>query len=186
MKKVILLVTALLAGGLLLTGCATEKDSGQSSGGQETSSSVTPEVVSYLGFLDANKIRFDIMDNDLGYSFKYQDQDIVSTQQVAMGEGAVSATGETTKEKLNFIIVTEKKPDEGRTSSESNIFVSIGLRVTALEKYLSQFAGKFITPNAGGKVYVAISDGGATPKWTTGLNARMDAAIQAEIQKVPN
>ena len=87
------------------------------------------------------------------------------------------------KEKLNFIIVTEKKVEEGRAAGESNIFLSVGLKVAALEKYVSQFAEKFITPNAQGKVYVAISDGSKAPSWTTGLDAKMDKAINNELQK---
>lgn len=180
MKKIKILATALLASGLLLAGCATNKE--QSSAPQSEQSS-QEEIVSYLSFLESNKIRFDIMDNDLGYTFKYQDQAITSGAKVDIGEGALSFTGESEKEKLNFIIVTEKKPEEGRTTGESNIFLSVGLKVTALEKYVSQFAEKFITPNAQGKVYVAISDGSKAPSWTTGLDAKMDKAINNELQK---
>ena len=181
MKKIKILATALLASGLLLAGCATNKE--QSSAPQSEQQSSQEELVSYLSFLESNKIRFDIMDNDLGYTFKYQGQAITSGEKVDMGAGALSFTGESEKEKLNFIIVTEKKPEEGRTTGESNIFLSVGLRVTALEKYASQFAEKFITPNAQGKVYVAISDGSKAPSWTTGLDAKMDKAINNELQK---
>lgn len=66
MKKGHIIATALLAGSLLISGCAHKEKSIDASSANIPESSEKVELPSYLTFLKDNQIRFDIMNDDLG------------------------------------------------------------------------------------------------------------------------
>ena len=72
MKKGHIIATALLAASLLISGCTPKEKSIDASSANITESSEKQELPSYLTFLKDNQIRFDIMNDDLGLTFKYQ------------------------------------------------------------------------------------------------------------------
>ena len=180
MKKGNLIAITLLASTLLIGGCTPKEKT--SSGADASETSQKQELPSYLNFLKANQIRFDIMNDDLGLTFTYQDKAITNGTTLDIVEGELTSSGETTKEKLNFIMVCQKKAT-GDSVGETNLHVAKGLRVSALSNYLEKFGRNYINPYVGGRVYVAISDGSDNPKWTTGLNEEMDKAIKFEINR---
>ncbi len=182
MKKCHIIATALLASSLLISGCTQKEKSIDASSANVPESSEKVELPSYLTFLKDNQIRFDIMNDDLGLTFKYQDKDLTNGTLLNIVEGELTSSGEATKEKLNFIMVCQKKPS-GDSVGETNLHVAKGLRVSALESYLEKFGRNYINPYVGGKVYIAISDGTDNPKWTTGLSEKMDEAIRFEINR---
>ena len=182
MKKGHIIATALLAGSLLISGCTQKEKSIDASSANVPESSEKVELPSYLTFLKDNQIRFDIMNDDLGLTFKYQDKDLTNGTLLNIVEGELTSSGEAAKEKLNFIMVCQKKPS-GDSIGETNLHVAKGLRISALESYLEKFGRNYINPYVGGKVYIAISDGTDNPKWTTGLSEKMDEAIRFEINR---
>lgn len=124
----------------------------------------------YLGFMDNNKIRVDILSDDLGIRFNYGNTAVTSTQSMDLVAGQkLSFSGTIAVDSINFIIVRD-------TETGGSVSVNAGIVKDSVEDYLS---GKSFTDVK--KVYIAISTG--TVNWTKGLNPDLDAKIQTYIQK---
>lgn len=171
--KVKLLAAALLASTLLLAGCNNAKQ--EDKGGEQKDDDKGETVKSTLSFLQNNQIRFDIMNDDLGLSFKYGDDAIVSKTPLAFAEKTLSATGELAKETLNFIIAVEKD------ANSFTLNINPGILKESLNEYLADFTTSYLKEAVGGKAYIAISEGGKEATWTKGLSAELDEKIQARI-----
>ena len=175
-------ILALSALGLLLTGCG-EQPSTTTSANNTTTEDSTVVATGPLTFLDAGKIRIDIM-NDLGATIKYGDKAVESLKAVDFVNAAFSLEGTVTAETINVIVVTEGKAADGSSSSES-AGVNPGIEAASFAEYLQSFTKDYLADYIGGKAYVAFSTG-ENPTWTKGLNATLDEKIQARIDQLKN
>ena len=150
------------SGGSGTSGGSSEGSSGGSSGG---SSQVATQ---YLTFITNGKVRVDILDENLGCTFNYGNEAVVSGREMTYAAAnKLAHNGTITVEKLNFIIIIE---DETGTA----FGVSQGIEKDSIEEFLANR-----TYNNAKKIYIAISTGDL--KWTKGLNADMDAKINSYI-----
>lgn len=175
-------ILALSALGLLLTGCG-EQPSTTTSANNTTTEDSTVVATGPLTFLDAGKIRIDIM-NDLGATIKYGDKAVESLKAVDFVNAAFSLEGTVTAETINVIVVTEGKAADGSSSSES-AGVNPGIEAASFAEYLQSFTKDYLADYIGGKAYVAFSTG-ENPTWTKGLNTTLDEKIQARIDQLKN
>lgn len=167
-KKILLTLGAVFA--FSLAACNNNaSDSGKtdptpSGGGSQTETDPT-----YLGFVGKDKIRFDIMDEELVGKFSYGNavldasnnkKDIAysSSTKLAKRDGI-------TAESVNFIVVIDKEGQD-----------SVAYHPEMVTNQLEEFLSDVIVLSGGRRVYVAISKGEI--KWTKGLNADMDAKIE--------
>ncbi len=171
-KKILLGITGALAFTFALTACgddSTNKDStpapapstdtGSDTGGDSTPATFT----NYLTFMNDNKLRVDIMNNDLGVTFNYGNEAIQSTKETTLSaDTKLSFSGEFAVEKVNFVVVSD-------TSTGGSVRVSIGVDSSRVGDFLSKY------PMTGKKIYIAISSGEVN--WTKGLNTKMDTQI---------
>lgn len=161
----------LLAGAMTFTFAACSNNSTPEATTNNNITDPTPsQEASYLSFISDNKIRVDIMNNDLGVTFNYGNEAVVSQKEMTITSGLTLAySGTLAVDKLNVISVVQ-------TETGSTFAVNGGLDA----EYISEFlAGKKFT-NAK-KVYVAISSGDIN--WTKGLNTDMDTKINTYILK---
>jgi len=120
----------------------------------------------YLKFIGANKVRVDVMNDNLGLRFAYGNQAITSKTDMAYNANSkVTFSGEATVEKINFIFVTE-------TATGTSFAVNKGIEKEYLEEFLN---GKSAVYANATRIYVAISTGDLN--WTTGLNADLDTKL---------
>ena len=175
-KKILLGITGALAFTFALTACgddSTNKDStpapstdtGSDTGGDSAPATIT----NYLTFMNDNKLRVDIMNNDLGVTFNYGNEAIQSTKETTLSaDTKLSFSGEFAVEKVNFLIVSDK-------STGGVISVHAGLDSSYVSEFLSRYS------MTGKKVYIAISSGEVN--WTKGLNSKMDTEIGVYTRK---
>ena len=177
-KKILLGITGALAFIFALTACgddSTNKDStpapapstdnGSDSGGDSTPAT----FINYLTFMNDNKLRVDIMNDDLGVTFNYGNEAIQSTKETTLSAGTkLSFSGEFAVEKVNFVVVYD-------TSTGGSVRVSIGVDSSRVSDFLSKY------PMTGKKIYIAISSGEVN--WTKGLNTKMDTEIGTYLPK---
>ena len=177
-KKILLGITGALAFTFALTACgddSTNKDStpapapstdtGSDSGGDSTPAT----FINYLTFMNDNKLRVDIMNNDLGVTFNYGNEAIQSTKETTLSaDTKLSFSGEFAVEKVNFVVVSD-------TSTGGSVRVSIGVDSSRVGDFLSKY------PMTGKKIYIAISSGEVN--WTKGLNTKMDTEIGTYLPK---
>ena len=175
-------ILALSALGLLLTGCG-EQPSTTTPANNTTTEDSTVVATGPLTFLDAGKIRIDIM-NDLGATIKYGDKAVESLKAVDFVNAAFSLDGTVTAETINVIVVTEGKATDGSSSSES-AGVNPGIEAASFAEYLQSFTKDYLADYIGGKAYVAFSTG-ENPTWTKGLNTTLDEKIQTRIDQLKN
>jgi hypothetical protein len=177
-KKILLGITGALAFTFALTACgddSTNKDStpapapstdtGSDSGGDSAPATFT----NYLTFMNDNKLRVDIMNNDLGVTFNYGNEAIQSTRETTLSaDTKLSFSGEFAVEKVNFVVVSD-------TSTGGSVSVSKGVDSSRVGDFLSRY------PMTGKKIYIAISSGEVN--WTKGLNTKMDTEIGTYLPK---
>lgn len=175
-------ILALSALGLLLTGCG-EQPSTTTPANNTTTEDSTVVATGPLTFLDAGKIRIDIM-NDLGATIKYGDKAVESLKAVDFVNAAFSLEGTVTAETINVIVVTEGKAADGSSTSES-AGVNPGIEAASFAEYLQSFTQDYLADYVGGKAYVAFSTG-ENPTWTKGLNTTLDEKIQTRIDQLKN
>ncbi len=175
-------ILALSALGLLLTGCG-EQPSTTTPANNTTTEDSTVVATGPLTFLDAGKIRIDIM-NDLGATIKYGDKAVESLKAVDFVNAAFSLDGTVTAETINVIVVTEGKAADGSSTSES-AGVNPGIEAASFAEYLQSFTKDYLADYIGGKAYVAFSTG-ENPTWTKGLNTTLDEKIQTRIDQLKN
>ena len=119
--------------------------------------------------MNDNKLRVDIMNNDLGVTFNYGNEAIQSTKETTLSaDTKLSFSGEFAVEKVNFIIVSDK-------STGGVISVHAGLDSSYVSDFLSRYS------MTGTKVYISISSGEVN--WTKGLNTKMDTEIGVYTRK---
>ena len=176
-KKILLGITGVLAFAFVLTSCgddSTNKDSTPApapstdtgSDGDSTPSTIT----NYLTFMNDNKLRVDIMNNDLGVNFNYGNEAIQSTKETTLSANTkLSFSGEFTVDKVNFVIVSD-------TSTGGSVSVHAGLDSSYVSEFLSGYS-----MNGKTKVYIAVSSGDIN--WTKGLNSKMDTQIGTYTRK---
>lgn len=127
----------------------------------------------YLDFVEKGKIRIDLFNVDVQFSFGNASlPEAVNTTDLKT-ESKLTVNENTTEDKTyNFIFCAEK---EGRftfkyaapNGSELTTFVELG----SIKKFFDDFDSE--------RGYMAISVGEA--KWTKGLNQKLDAYINAEL-----
>lgn len=176
MKKSVKILSSLFA--LALVGFAAVSCSkGEVTPTTTPSPTTTTTTVqsSLLTFIDNNKFRVDVMDDDLGVTFKYNNAAITNKQAMSyVSGGALTIEGEAAYDDLSFILVTE-------TGNSSSVFYAPGILKASLTEYLNSSVNDDLVN--GTKVYLAVFHG--TPaKWTKGLNADMDARITSAINAV--
>ena len=174
-------ILALSALGLLLTGCGEPSTTTPSN--NTTTQDTTPVATGALTFLDAGKIRIDIM-NDLGATIKYGDKAVESLKAVDFVNAAFSLEGTVSAATINVIVVTEGKSTDGSSTSES-AGVNPGIEAASFAEYLQSFTKDYLADYVGGKAYVAFSTG-ENPTWTKGLNTTLDEKIQTRIDQLKN
>ena len=172
-KKILLGITGALAFTFALTACgddSTNKDStpapsSSTDTGSDTGGDSAPTTVTnYLTFMNDNKLRVDIMNNDLGVTFNYGNEAIQSTRETTLSaDTKLSFSGEFAVEKVNFVIVSD-------TSTGGIVSVHAGLDSSYVSEFLSRYSMSGKT-----KVYIAVSSGDIN--WTKGLNTKMDTQI---------
>jgi hypothetical protein len=173
MRPTKLLPLVCLMGSLLLTGCNSSNKEEQSVAPATTSEQASTSV---LSFLQANQIRFDIMD-DLGVTFKYGDSEIASTQPLELvKDKAVTFTGELSVETVNFIVYSETKNNDQFVCAYHPEVLK-----DSVAEFLQSFATDYLNDFVGGRAYVAISNGASAGKWTKGLSAELDKTVQQKI-----
>ena len=176
-------ILALSALGLLLTGCG-EQPSTTTPANNTTTEGTTVVATGPLTFLDAGKIRIDIM-NDLGATIKYGDKAVESLKAVDFVNAAFSLEGTVTAETINVIFVAEGKAAADGSSSSESAAVNPGIEAASFAEYLQSFTKDYLADYVGGKAYVAFSTG-ENPTWTKGLNTTLDEKIQARIDQLKN
>ena len=166
------LIALLAASMSFLVGCGNNGGNTSTEPAPTTSTPATP--IEFLSFVEKGKIRIDTFDVDVQFSFGNAAlANPVNTTDLK-ADGALSVNGDSTAEKsYNFIYFAEK---EGRHTfrylspkgNELTTFVELNSVKNFFKDYDSE------------RGYVAISVG-ATPTWTKGLSAKMDAYISAEL-----
>ena len=174
-KKALVLTCALSLGLFGLASC--QLSGGGSSTQTPTSAPAQDPSIStvmnnnYLSFMGNSKLRVDIMNDNLGLTFKYGSSAIVSKQEIAIAAGSsITFEGELVGDTLTFILVTE-------TSNSSSVYFAPNIEKASLSEFFQTNVNPDIV--AGNKVYLAISQGAAN--WTKGLNADLDAKINSSI-----
>ena len=176
MKKSVKLLSSLFA--LFFVGFAAV--SCTAGGGKATSSSVEPAgtttsttdpdtlLMRYLTFIGDNQFRVDVMDDDLGVTFKYNNTAITNKQSISyVTGGALTIEGDCAYDDLSFIFVSD-------TPTSSSVFYAPEVTKENLTQYLNSTVNDDLV--AGTKVYLAVFHG-KTAKWTKNLNADMDTAV---------
>ena len=177
-KKILLGITGVLAFTFALTACgddstnkgstpapAPSTDTDPNTGGDSTPATFT----NYLTFMNDNKLRVDIMNDDLGVTFNYGNEAIQSTKETTLSaDTKLSFSGEFAVEKVNFVVVYD-------TSTGGSVNVSKGVASSKVGDFLSRY------PMTGKKIYIAISSGEVN--WTKGLNTKMDTEIGTYLPK---
>ena len=153
-----------------LIGCSNSSNHSEQTSTPEVISTPkgTESQVDYLGFVGANKIRCDVMNDNLGVTFTYGEADIVSKQDMDLdATSCLGMKGELEVEKINVVIAVE-------TGTGFSTTVSKGL----VSSYVSTFLSKKSFKDAS-KVYVAFSSGEVN--WTKNLSALLDSQIQSKL-----
>jgi hypothetical protein len=165
LKRVLLALAGVLTFSLAACSQAEGDGSGSGSGTSEGEGSggSSQTDTGALSFMSNNKIRVDIMD-DLGVTFNYGSEAVVSTKEISIVNDQTFAYNGTLDEninKINYIAYVEK--DSGPTT----IWQKGILAQYFLDNVLSR-------ENFNGvkKAYIAISTGEV--KWTTGLSTELD------------
>lgn len=166
----------LMLGGLFafsLAACNNSGGGNPTTQGQPTTTTTqgqpttTAQQSATLAFMSDNKIRIDIMDENLGVTFNYGNEAVVSEREINYVDSTnLSMNGSAAVDKVNFIFVMEK-------STGSRVSVSKGLNADSLENYLSG-SGRKISGCT--KVYIAISTGDL--KWNKNLSEPMNELIK--------
>jgi hypothetical protein len=177
-------ILALSALGLLLTGCGEQPANPTTNTATTPTTGDTTVATGPLAFLDAGKIRIDIM-NDLGATIKYGDKAVESLKVVDLVNVAFSLEGTVTAETINVIVVAEGKAATDGSSSSESVAVNPGIEAASFAEYLQSFTTDYLADYIGGKAYVAFSTGN-NPTWTKGLNTSLDEKIQARIDQIKN
>ena len=140
-----------------------------------TTTTATTVQSSLLTFIGDNQFRVDVMDDDLGVTFKYNNAAITNKQAMSyVSGGGLTFEGDAAYDDLSFILVTE-------TGNSSSVFYAPGIIKAELTNYLNSSVNDDLVN--GTKVYLAVFHG--TPaKWTKNLNAEMDARITSAINAV--
>jgi len=137
-----------------------------------TTTSQTP-AMDLLTFVGNEKIRVDVMDENLGVRFSYGNEAITNKTDMALNTNSgLSISGTATVETLNFVIVTVN-------TTKTSVVVAAGIEKEYFTEYVSTTLPTYLT--GAKKVYVAISTGDV--KWTKNLNAELDTSIGAKILK---
>lgn len=168
LKKAIGVLSVLSIGVLSLASCGeTTEPAGTITTTVEPSTTV--KVDKYLSFVSDNKIRVDIMDSDLGVSFKYGNAQVVDKHEMDYSSSvSLTKTGELNGDTINFIVVVEN-------DTQSVVLYNPQVLKDSLDEYLGDVLQTSLTNVK--KVYVAVSKG--TVKWTKNLNAELDAKINS-------
>ena len=137
-----------------------------------TTTEQTP-AMDLLTFVGNEKIRVDVMDENLGVRFSYGNEAITNKTDMALNTNSgLSISGTATVETLNFVIVTVN-------TTKTSVVVAAGIEKEYFTEYVSTTLPTYLT--GAKKVYVAISTGDV--KWTKNLNAELDTSIGAKILK---
>ena len=170
-KKILLGITGALAFTFALTACGDDSTNKDSTPAPAPSTDTDPDsggdsspatFTNYLTFMNDNKLRVDIMNDDLGVTFNYGNEAIQSTKETTLSaDTKLSFSGEFAVEKVNFVVVSD-------TSTGGSVNVSKGVDSSRVGDFLSRY------PMTGKKIYIAISSGDLN--WTKGLNTKMDTA----------
>ena len=140
-----------------------------------TPTSQTPEPSSQAeeklleGVVANGKIRIDIMNENIGVTFSYGNEAVVSKKEMAYNASSRLTVSGTATADLNFVIVI------GRDNGYS-VAVNPGIEKENIAEYL-----KLKDFENAARVYVAISTGAVN--WTKGLNTALDNSIQGFISK---
>lgn len=137
-----------------------------------TTTEQTP-ATDLLTFVGNNKVRVDIMNENLGVRFSYGNEAITSKTDMTLNASSnLSASGTLAVETINFVIVTVN-------ATSTSVFISKEILKDSFSDYMSKILQSYFTGAT--KVYVAISTGEVN--WTHNLNAELDAKISAGIPK---
>ena len=177
-KKILLGITGALAFTFALTACGDDSTNKDSTPAPAPSTDTDPDsggdsspatFTNYLTFMNDNKLRVDIMNDDLGVTFNYGNEAIQSTKETTLSaDTKLSFSGEFAVEKVNFVVVSD-------TSTGGSVNVSKGVDSSRVGDFLSRY------PMTGKKIYIAISSGDLN--WTKGLNTKMDTEIGTYTSK---
>ena len=165
-KKILLALAAGLTFSLAACGDSEEPTTPtpSSSSSSSDSGSGSEAITSALSFMSNNKLRVDIF-GDLGVSFKYGDEAVVSTREITIvNDLTFTYSGDCSVEKINYIAYTER--DTGSTINwhkgiDASYFLNNVLPSTNF--------------NGISKIYIAISTGEV--QWTKGLSEKLDQAF---------
>ena len=138
-----------------------------------TSQTPTPSTQQEEKLLDGvvsnGKIRIDIMNENIGVTFSYGNEAVVSKKEMTYSASSKLTVSGTATADLNFVIVI------GRSNGYS-VAVNAGIEKESIAEYLTLKDFE----NAA-RVYVAISTGDVN--WTKGLNTNMDHQVSSFIVK---
>ena len=169
LRKLFLALAGVLTFSLAACSQAEGGGSGSGSGSSDSGSGDSGQTdTSALAFMSNNKIRVDIMD-DLGVTFNYGNEAVVSTKEISIVNDQTFAYNGTLDEninKINYIAYVE------RETGATTLWHQGILAQYFLDNVLSR-------ENFNGvkKAYIAISTG--EPKWTTGLSTELDQAFNS-------
>ena len=140
-----------------------------------TPTSQTPEPSSQAeeklleGVVSNGKIRIDIMNENIGVTFSYGNEAVVSKKEMTYSASSKLTVSGTATADLNFVFVKE-------TASGYSVAVSAGIDKDMITEFLSTK-----TFNDATRVYISISTGDVN--WTKGLNEALDKKINTYIVK---
>ena len=164
------LLILLAASMTFISGCSNADRSTSNAPAPTSSATFTP---TYLDFVEKGKIRIDLFNVDVQFSFGNASlPEAVNTTDLKTESKLTVNENTTEDESYHFIFCAEK---EGRftfkyaapNGSELTTFVELG----SIKKFFDDFDSE--------RGYMAISVGEA--KWTKGLNQKLDAYISAEL-----
>lgn len=163
-KKFLLMLGGIFA--FSLAAC-NNSGSGNTTTQVQPTTTTTAQQSATLAFMSNNKVRIDIMDDNLGVTFNYGNEAVVSEREINYVDSTnLAMNGSVAVDKVNFIFVMEK-------STGSRVSVSKGLRADGLENFLSKSGSKI---SGCTKVYIAISTGDL--KWNKNLSEPMNDLIR--------
>jgi len=138
------------------------------------SSTSQPAFWHYLGFLNDKQVRFDLFDMEEGLQISYGNQALTGINNLATIADTARMTINKNLDpevKFHMVIVAEKQKAE-------NAYVQVYKAIEAdhLMEFFTESCGDDLVGYDRGYITFTI---GETPKWTKGLNEKMDEALEA-------